>query len=458
MTAVPSESSNPQSMFFRLYSLAWPIIGLNVLSVLALAVDTAMCGHLPNKEQALSGLSYASQVIFLLMVGMIGLSVGTVASIARAKGAGNTERANHILYQSTILAAGLGIFIAIVGNLLARPMLSALGASSAAQDYGLQYLRPLLTATSFNYLFLLFAAVFRAVGNTRIPFLVSLLTNAINVLINYCLILGNWGFPALGLQGAAIGTLTSQAVGATLLGWMLYRGALPPISLRVRGTPIDRKTIAMLLRVGTPAALDMIIVNASFLSIVGMLGRIDEVAVAAHGIGLRIQALAFVPGMSVSQATGALVGQSLGAAKPDEARRVVMASIALCLVIMSVLALTLILLAHPIVRIFDVVPGTPLETYAVSWMRLLGYGMPLAGIYISFVGMLQGAGETKTSLRVNLITTFCFQIPLSYILGFVLGMGALGVWLAFPVAFVLKASAGFLIYRQGRWIKVGAHV
>lgn len=453
-----STHTSTGSVFSRLFSLAWPIVGINVLTVLALAVDTAMCGRLPHKELALTGLGFATQVIFLLMVLMVGLTVGTVAMLSRAYGSGDSQRVNHILYQSTVLVALVGVFAALVGNLLARPILTLLGASTEVQAYGLRYLRPLLMATPFNYLFLLFAAVFRSIGNTRIPFLVSVLTNLVNVAINYALILGNLGMPALGLRGAAIGTLTSQFVGMLLLGWVLRRGTIPNLTLSLRPRALDGPMAKDLLRVGAPAALDMFILNAAFLSIIGMLGRLNEVAVAAHGIGLRIQALAFVPGMSISQATGALVGQALGASNANEARAIVRSSLVLCFCVMSTLALILVLLAYPIVGIFDVKAGTSLETYAVMWIRLLGYGMPLVGIYIAFVGMLQGAGATNTSLTINFASTVLLQIPLSYLLGFTFQMGVFGVWIAFPLSFLLKASAGIWVYRRGRWAREGAQV
>ena len=176
--------------------------------------------------------------------------------------------------------------------------------------------------------------------------------------------------------------------------------------------------------------------------------------VAAHGIGLRIQALAFVPGLSVSQATGAMVGNALGARNVAEAKQVVRASVLLCTSIMSGLGLLIIAGAEPIVGIFDVESGTPLMSYSVMWMKLLGYGMPIVGVQIALIGLLRGAGATGTSLRINFVGTM-LQIPLSWLLGFPLGFGAWGVWAAFPLSYVLKVMLGVLAYRSGAWAKVG---
>jgi Na+-driven multidrug efflux pump len=188
-----------------------------------------------------------------------------------------------------------------------------------------------------------------------------------------------------------------------------------------------------------------------------MLGRIDETAVAAHVVGLRIQGLAFVPGLSVSQATSAMIGQALGAGRESEARAVTRASMVVCTLLMSALAVLLIAGAGPIVSIFDIEPGSRLEELAIVWMRVLGYGMPIVGMHIALLGVLRGAGATGTALVINLVSTIAFQIPLSFLLAFTFEMGALGVWLAFPLAFLVKLFLEAATYWRGRWIKLGLH-
>lgn len=453
---MPTSPESPaKGITRRLFDLAWPIIGLNVLQVLALAVDTAMVGRTPNSEAALTGMGYGSQLVFLLMVAMIGLTVGTVAFIARAKGGGHLDRAHHILHQSVQLTIVLGVVVAIVGNLLAVPMLTALGANSETLQPALDYFRPLLIGTVFNYLNILFAAALRGVGNTQLAFMVALVMNALNVVFNYALILGNLGFPALGNTGAAVGTVLAQACAVAIMATMLHRGRVPALKLELHIKPLDRPLIKDLVRVGLPAAADMLVLNAAFLSIVGMLGRIDQAAVAAHSVGLRVQALAFVPGMSISQAVGAMVGQALGAGDSGAARRVLKSGILLCTSVMGTLGLILIVLDDPIVGLFGVDPNSALHSYAIEWMQLLGYSMPLVGVYISYTGLLQGAGATGVSLRINAWVTLVGQIPASYILGFVVGWGAWGIWAAFPFAFIVKLGWAIVEYRRGEWAKTG---
>ena len=442
----------------RLFDLAMPIVGLNVLSVVTLAVDTAMCGRLVDAEEALTALGFAGQLIFLLMVAMLGLTVGTVAFIARAHGSGGSERINHVLHQSILLTYIVSIGVAVIGNLGAGTVMGWLGADATVTELGVGYLRPLLTFTVFFYLNMLFAAALRAVGNTMLPFMIALVSNLLNIVLNYGFILGRLGLPALGVRGAAWGTVISQAVAVILMVLILRRGAVHGVRARVHLARIDRPLANDLFRVGAPAALDMLVLNVAFLSVVGMLARVAQVAVAAHGVGLRVQSLAFVPGFGVSQAIGAMVGNALGAGDEGEARQVVRGGMVLSTAIMTVLGLSIVFGAEPIIAIFDIDPATELGRYSILWMRILGLGMPIVGVHIALIGMLRGAGATNTSLMINIVGTMLIQVPLSWFLGFVVGWGAFGIWVAVPISFVVRLGLGVLAYRQGAWAQTGATI
>jgi MATE family multidrug resistance protein len=464
MSEVPSQSdpaaspgvSKTKSMGREVLDLAWPIIGLNILQVLSLAVDTAMVGRSGNAENSLIGLGYASQLMFLLMMVMIGLTVGTVASMARARGRGELETAQHIFQQSLQLTCLLGVGVAVVGNLLAVPLLRTLGADETTMGPALDYFRPLLVGVVFAYLTMVFAASLRAMGNTRVAFMVSLAMNGLNVVFNYGLILGNFGLPALGNTGAALGTVLSQCIAVILMVGVLRRGVVPELKLFFRLRAFDKAVTRNLFRIGWPAALDMLVLNASLLLTVGLLGRIDQAAVGAHSIGLRVQLLAFVPGIGVSQAIGALVGQALGANRLEDARAVLRSGLVLCVGIMTTLGLVLLIFADSIVGLFGVEVGTPIRVLAVEWMQLLSYMMPASAISIAVGGLLQGAGATMISLRINAATSIGLLMPCAYVLGNVVGWGAVGVWMAFPISSVVRATWTVTAYRRGNWAQARA--
>ncbi len=450
--------ASQSSITRKLFSLAAPIIGINTLSVLMLAVDSALCGRLPNADQVLAAVGFAVQIVFLLMVAMMGLIVGTVALVARAHGGGDTSRVDHVVRQSTTLTAIVGVVVGVIGALAAHPILRLMGASSEVADIGTEYLQPLMLGTPFWYLTLVYTGILRGVGNTTIPFICGIVANIINAVLNYGLVLGNLGMPQLGVMGSAIGTVIAQLVNLAILVYVLKRGAVKGLQPSLKPAAIDRGLALDLFKVGWPAALDMLVINAGFLTALGMLGRIDEITVAAHGLGLRIQGLAFIPGMSISQATGALVGQALGAGDIARAKQVVRASVLLCFIIMSVLAIIIMVAAAPMTRVFNVAPDTPLETYSVQWMQLLGLAMFPSAFHIALVGLLQGSGATMTSLKINIWTTFLIQIPLSFAFAFVFDWGAWGVWLGFPFVFVAKAVFAYVAYRSDKWAVTGVRL
>lgn len=462
-TASPSPASHSSqasqaSITRKLFALAAPIIGINTLSVLMLAVDSALCGRLPDSDHVLAAIGFAVQVVFLLMVAMLGLIVGTVALVARAHGAKDTARVDHVVRQSTTLTAIVGVVVGVLGALLAEPILRLMGASHQVAAIGADYLQPLMIGTPFWYLTLVYTGILRGVGNTSIPFICGIVANLINAVLNYALVLGNLGAPQLGVVGSAIGTVTAQLVNLAILVTVLRRGAVAGLRPSLAPAKIDRGLALELFKVGWPAALDMLVINAGFLTALGMLGRIDEITVAAHGLGLRIQSLAFIPGMSISQATGALVGQALGAGDVARAKQVVRASIQLCFLIMSILAVIIMLAAAPMTRVFNVAPGSALETYCVQWMQLLGLAMFPSAIHIALVGLLQGSGATMTSLKINVWTTVVVQVPLAYVFGFVFDGGAWGVWLSFPVVFLSKAILVLYAYRAEKWAVTGVRI
>jgi putative MATE family efflux protein len=455
--ALPGAPFAAPSALRELVRLALPVIGLNLLNVTALIVDAVMCGNLPNGEEALMALGFAGQISFLMIVIMMGVTVGAVALVARAHGARARDRVQHLLQQSVQLTLIVGVVAGALGVAITRPLLWMLGATPAVEDAAFTYLGPLMGTTVIVYLNILFGAVLRGVGNTRLALFVAIVVNLLNVLLNTVLIFGMGPVPSFGLAGAAWGTILAQLVGVLLTVYLLRRNAEPALELRLSWAPMDLPLAKELFRVGAPAALDMMIMNSALFVIIALLGRAEPLAVAAHGIGMRLQSLAFVPGLSISQATGALVGQSLGAGDVPRVREVVRASSWLAAGVLSAMGVMIILFAAPLIALFGAHPGSVLGDLTYTWMWLLALGMPLVGAHFAFVGLFQGSGATNTGLAINALTVFFFQIPLSLLLGPMLGWGPLGIWIAFPASYGMKLLLELWAYRRGRWAKVGVH-
>lgn len=441
----------------RLVRLALPVVGLNFLGVAGLFIDTAMCGRLVEQPLALAALGFAGQLVFLATVLMMGLAVGTVALVSRAHGAGDRERVGDIVAQSTALAVLAALCVATLGNLAAMPALRALGAAPEVAALAVAYLRPVFAGSFFYFLLILYAAVLRAVAKTMLPFLIGLGWNALNLLFNYALIYGHFGAPRLGLVGAALSTALSQGVGIAALVVHLARGGVSELPFSLRPRALDPALVRELLRLGAPAALDALVLNVAFLSLIYLLGLVDGAAVAAHGVGLRVQNVALVPALGLSQASAAMVGNALGAARDVEARAITRAAASIAAAVMTALGVLLFAFAREITEAaFAIGPGTVMHLYAITWIRVLGLTMPFIGVHLALIGTLRGAGEAATSLRINVFGTLLVQVPLSLLLGFALGLGPLGIWLSLPFSYLAKLGLALVAYRRGKWARVGA--
>jgi len=458
-----SPEAKEPSIGQKLFELAWPLIGINVLGVLALLVDTLMCARLETAELTLTALGFATQINFLLMMGSIGLNVGVVALVARAHGADEPERANHVVAQGTWMVLVISALTAVIGPSVSPPLMTLLGASEPVQVEAMRYLEPMLVGSVCTYMAFLFMSILRGIGNTRLPLLVSLLVNMLNFVFNYALILGNFGMPALGVEGAAYGTLMAYGMGVVCY-LLLMRGRRHGGTFNVAGLRVslsrrpEPALVGEIFKVGWPAALDMVVLNLGFMAVIAFLAQIDEVAVAAHSIGLRIQGLAFVPGIAVTMASAALVGQALGSLDVARAREVTRESVKLCLLLMTGMGLLLVGFDDALVRAFDVLPGSPLYEYSKTCVDVLGYSMPFFGVHIGLLGSFHGSGSTWLSLGLNMVGTLAVQVPVAYLLGIVWGMGPLGIWLCFPIGFACRAALEAWAISGSRWTRTGIHV
>jgi MATE family multidrug resistance protein len=153
-----------------------------------------------------------------------------------------------------------------------------------------------------------------------------------------------------------------------------------------------------------------------------------------------------------------MVGNALGGGSVSEAREVTRGGVILSTTISTIIGFAIVVGAVPILAIFDVDAGSELGRYSITWMRILGCGMPIVGVHIALIGMLRGAGATNTSLMINIAGTIAIQVPLSWFLGFVVGWGAFGIWVALPISFVIRMLLGVAAYRRGGWARAGAAI
>jgi len=437
----------------RLLSLAAPIAGVHLLNTAVLTIDVAVVGRLDSSSAALAALAFASELLFLAMVGAIGLSVGAVALVSRAHGSGDDEATASLSRRVVNGTWLLGIMVALLGNLVAVPALDRLGADAETIDAALPYLRVMLAGSVLAYLNITLAGLLRGAGNTLLAFIIAAGVVALNIVLDFGLVLGRWGCPSFGIVGAAYASLIAHTVGvlAYVVATYLWRGS--PLRLNPLPTLPTSESAThskALWRISRPAILDLLVLELGFLAMVAMLGELDGYAVAAHAVGMRVFSLAFLPGLAISQASATMVGEALGAADPERARAVLRRALDAAVGVLSVLAVVILVRSEALVHLLGVPDESQAAPYAYLWLVVLGAGMPLTAVYLGYLGTLHGTGRTAVALRINLVSTLLVQLPLSWLLGFTLGMGPFGVWLGFPISYLPRALLCRAVVGSGR--------
>ncbi len=432
------------------FNLAWPVIVANFLQTLATTVDILLVGHLPNGEVAIGAVGLGAQIFFVAYSAVFAISTGTIALVARFTGAGDRREANHAFKVSLALGLMLSVPVALGGILFARQLVGLFGAGPEVVDSGTTYTSTLFYSIPFLFVNILSTSALRGAGDTRTPLYMGGLVNVANAGINYNLIYGRLGLPALGVQGAAIGTDIAYAVGAGLFLFVFLRGRRF-LSLREdtgRG-PLDFAMGRRILRIGAPAAAESLLLQVGFTIWIVFVTGFGTTALAAHLVGMRINALAFMPGFGYSVAATALVGQNLGAELPGQAERSARESIKLAVGTMVALAFGFAVFAEPLMSLFT--PDPDVIALGALWIRIYALGMPAFGIFFTVDGALRGAGDILWPVLTSTGGLLLIRLPLAYLLGDLLFHSVLWVWIPMVIEYYIRSSVIYARFASGRW-------
>jgi putative MATE family efflux protein len=281
--------------------------------------------------------------------------------------------------------------------------------------------------------------------------IVAFVVTAAKVVLNFGLIFGMFGLPAMGLVGAGLATLLSQGVAAVLLFWLSRRPRAPEVlRLRPRDFADARDLLPETLRLSLPAVAERVVMNAGMMSYFALLGTYGAEAVAAYTVGVRILSFSWIPGMGFSTAAATLVGQALGAGEPRQAARAGWRSARLCLIASAGLGIGFVLGRETLARLF--VPNDPAVVEAMGpFMLMLGIAQPFLALHFTLGGALRGAGDTVTPLWAAILGNWALRVPLAYLAAFVLDLELFWVWLTIPFDHLLRSAWMTWAFWRGRW-------
>lgn len=378
----------------------------------------------------------------------MGLGTGGLAVVARRVGAQDREGADHALGQTILLGIVVSVLLAALGLVLARPLLDLMGADAEVIPLGLTYLRITFLASFTWVLLYVINPMIRGAGDARAAMRVLLLTTAVIVVSEPILVLGLGPVPRLGVAGSASAYVLGFGCGLLMQMAILIRGKAK-ISLSLRHLRPDLPLMARITGIALPSAVQMVLRSTANMVILTLVGTFGTYATAAYGLADRFLVFVLVPCFGLGNASGTLVGQNLGAGKPERADRSAWWIAAYAAGYLLTLTTLLFVFAEPLVAAFDSTP----EVVAIGTecIRIVAFSIVLDGIGFVLNRGLEGAGNTLPAASINLLTLWALQIPAAFALSRWLGLGLTGIWWGRALANVGNGLLFALWFWRGRW-------
>ncbi len=426
--------------------LAVPMVLEMVMESVFAVVDVFFVSKLGADAVATVGLT--ESLLALVYAVAIGLAIGVTATVARRIGERDPDAAARTAVQGIFLGIGVSLAIGAIGIVYAEELLRLMGASPAVIEIGTGYTRVMIGGNGVILLLFLINAAFRGAGDAAIAMRVLWTANLINIVLAPSLIFGLGPLPELGVTGAAVGTTIGRGTGVLLQLWLLAR---PGRRVRVarRHVVADPALMWRLVRLSGTGMLQVLIATASWIGLVRVLATFGSSALAGYTIGIRIILFALLPSWGLSNAAATMVGQALGARKPERAERAVWIAGRYNVVFLGVVGLVFVLGAPWIVQLFTQDPAV--VPIASACLRIVALGFPFYAYGLVLTQSFNGAGDTWTPTLLNLICFWCCEIPLAWLLARELGLGPSGGFIAISVAFSLLAVLSAILFRRGWW-------
>lgn len=434
----------------HLWYLGWPQIAEGALGVIDQFADLVWAGRLGF--QAIAGLGVAQSYLMLAFMARMGLDSAMRSMIARALGARNAARANHVLLQSMVLTGVYAALMVAIGQLLTEPMLRLLGLSDAVIAEAAGYMRIQFMAMGILGFHRLTGGALQAAGDPMTPLKAATTTRVLHLVLSPILIFGWLGFPSMGLAGAAVARLAAEWIG---LAMNLYglTGGRSRVQLTLRGGRLDLPLMWRLIRLGIPASVTNMQRGTSQLIVVALVAPFGDGALAAFALTRRAENVVNQSSRGMGRAAGALAGHNLGADLPDRARSAVKwAAIYSAAATLALTALT-VAFPEPLVKLF----GSDAEfvSHAANWVVIMAVGYLSVSLVQVFTQAFNTSGDTFGPMVITLATVWAVELPLALLLSLLTPLGEYGVAWAIVIGMTVRLALFIWYYLRGGWLRTG---
>ncbi len=447
------ETITSKELYRDIIQIAWPSLCELFLTSLVHMVDTMMVGNLG--PDAISAVSIATQPKFLFMNLVMALNTGTTAMVSRARGKQDQERANRILRQCMVFVTFIGIISAILGYIFSAPLISFMangGLDPSVLEQGTRYLQiqfmffPCVAWTS------VITAALKGTGQAKPSLYYNTIANAVNICFNWLLINGNWGFPRMEVAGASLATCIGQFVALLISLYCIFSGKFYCRMQMKNLLKFDRDIMSGVIKVGVPSLIEQLIMRFGVIMYTRTVASLGSIEYATHNICMNIQSMSFMIGQGFAVSSTALVGQSLGKNRPDMAEHYSRRCRNLGFYVAIGIAILFFIFRRTLVGFYNK-EEIILELGGVL-MLYVALLQPFQANQFILGGSLRGAGDTRFTAVVMLITIVGIRTCLAYLLVTVLGWGLHGAWIALCADQICRSMIIMARYNQGKWKKI----
>ncbi|HYR77322.1 MAG TPA: MATE family efflux transporter [Pyrinomonadaceae bacterium] len=426
--------------------LAIPMVLEMCMESIFAVVDIKWVSYLGPDAMATVGLT--ESLLTLIYALAIGLSIGATATVARRIGEHNPDGAARAAVQSIALGLIVAIVLALVGAPLAPRLLALMGASPSVVAQGVWFTRIMLAGNVTVVMLFMINAIFRGAGDAAIAMRVLWFANAINIVLGPCFIFGLGPFPRLGIAGAAVATNIGRGSGALYAFSRLVRKG-GRFEIKRPHFRLEPAIMGRLVRLSATGTFQVFIGMASWIGLVRTISSFGTDALAGYVVGIRVIIFALLPSFGMSNAAATMVGQALGAGKPERAERAVWKAGFYNLIFLGSVGLIFVVFARQIIGLFTHDPAV--VPYGVDCLRIVACGFVFYAYGMVLTQSFNGAGDTWTPTILNLFVFWLWELPLAYVLSIVFGFGPRGVFLAITIAFSTLAIVSAFFFRRGKW-------
>ena len=403
-------------------------------------VDAYFVGQL--SADALAAVSVGFPVVFMMIALASGIGVGTTSLIARKVGEKDIKGAGEAAEHALLIALILVLFFTLVGLLSAGFLFDMMGIEAHVKELALDYINIILLGSVAMFLAMTINSIIRGEGEMLFPMAVMGFAAILNMVLDPIFIFDL----GLGVRGAALATVLSRVIGLCIMaGYIIQERTW--VRLKFHRFIFNMGHVKSILSVGVPQSLSNFSMSVGMFLLTIIVAGFGTEAIAAYGIGFRLDSIALLPGLGVMMAVVSLVGQNVGAGKYDRAEEMTIKAGVMAIAFMSVIGLFFFLFSEQIVSVFN---SDPLVVaYGSSMLRILPLSYLLLGLSMAVSGAFMGSGHAMPALVISVLRVIFLSVPLAYV--FSRSMGVEGIWLGIMISSIIASIIGIVWFRRGTW-------